>query len=506
MVSPSRRLSLLLHQAGFPPLPPGEADPVVTGAALHSASVEPGFLFFALPGARQCGESFVPDALARGALAVVAGSPRPSGLPASVAWVQAEAPRTAAALLSRECYGRPDLTLTLVGVTGTNGKTTTTYLIEAIAHAAGRRAGRIGTTGYSYGAAAQPLARTTPEAPDFYRLLARMREQGVEIVAMEVSSHALALERVAGARFALAAFLNLGRDHLDFHASQADYFAAKAKLFTALQEGQKAVLPADCAHGRKLAELAPRAEVTFFGRSPRAHVQLLEEHCTLAGSSAILRMPSGKLPIRTFLPGPFNLENIAAAAACALALGLPPEAIAAGVLALEHVPGRMERIDLGQPFTVVVDYAHTEDALRRLLSWARLLTRGRLWVIFGCGGERDTGKRAAMGRAAAELADRIVLTSDNPRGEEPQQIIEQIAGGMAAVPDAMARLRIEADRREAIRVAIGEAAPEDVLLVAGKGHETTQTIGERSEAFDDRQVAAAALRERGFDGAGRARA
>lgn len=505
-MSPAQRLSVLLRQAGMQPLPPADADPVISGAALHSAHVEPGFMFFALAGARHSGESFVQEALERGARAVIAGSPRPSALPAHVAWVHTGEPRTAAALLSRECYGRPDDALTLVGVTGTNGKTTVTYLVEAIARAAGRRTGRIGTIGYSYGGAeSRPLARTTPEAPDFYRILAEMRAQGSEIVVMEVSSHALALERVAGARFSVAAFLNLGRDHLDFHQSSSAYFEAKAKLFTSLQEGQKAVLPADCPHGMRLAR-GQRAEVIFFGRSGEAHVRLRDEHCSLAGSSAILELPSGKLPIRTFLPGPFNLENIAAAAACAVALGLPGEAMAAGVLALEHVPGRMERVDLGQPFTVIVDYAHTEDALRPLLAWAKQVARGRLWVIFGCGGERDTGKRAAMGRAAAELADRIVITSDNPRGEDPREIIDQIASGVDSVAGAKLRARIEPDRREAIRASIAEARPADVLIVAGKGHETTQTIGERSEAFDDRLVAAAALRERGFDGVERAHA
>ena len=436
----------------------------------------------------------MPDAVKRGARAVVAASPRPRVLDPEVAWVRVARPRRAAALLSREYWECPDEALTLVGITGTNGKTTVAYLVEAIAAAAGRRTGRIGTVGYAVAGVEHTAERTTPEAPEFYRLLATMRDASIDIVAMEVSSHALALSRVDGARFATAAFLNLSRDHLDFHGDEESYFRAKARLFENLEPGQHAVLPADSPHGATLRGLT-RARVWTFGRDESADVRLRDERSGRDGSSAVLSTPSGSLPVRSFLLGRFNLDNVAAAAACALSMGLSAEAIGAGVLALESVPGRVERVDRGQPFQVLVDYAHTPDALRALLEWMRELVDGRLSVVFGCGGERDAGKRAEMGRVAASLADRVYLTSDNPRGEDPQAILSEIGAGVATCSGAMERTTILADRRAAIRAALSAAGPGDVVLLAGKGHETTQTIGGRAEPFDDRVVASDLLNE-----------
>jgi UDP-N-acetylmuramoyl-L-alanyl-D-glutamate--2,6-diaminopimelate ligase len=409
------------------PRAPVGADPLIHHVSLDSRRVEAGDLFLAIRGLHANGEVFVPDAIRRGACAVVAASPRPPQIDASIGWVQVTEARRVAGPLARECYGRPDEALALVGVTGTNGKTTVTHLVESIARAAGRRCGRIGTVGYAFDGEERPLERTTPEAPDFFRLLADMRERSIDIVALEVSSHALALYRVEGARFAVAAFLNLSPDHLDFHGDERSYFAAKAELFATLEGDRWAVLPADSPYGERLASRT-RARTLTFGRSATAGVRLCDERCGLDGSSAILATPSGKVPIRTFLPGRPNLDNVAAAAACAIALDLAPESIPAGVLALEGVPGRMERIDAGQPFSVIVDYAHTSAALEGALAWVREVAPGRVLVVFGCGGERDSGKRSVMGRVAARCADGVFLTSDNPRGDDPRQILAEIGG------------------------------------------------------------------------------
>ena len=493
------RLSVLLQGSDVQPMAAVGADPDIRGASLDSRRIEPGDLFFAIRGLRADGEAFVSEAIERGARAVVAGSPRPSEVAERIGWVQVEEPRKAAGLLSREYYGRPDEALCLVGITGTNGKTTVTHLVEAIGRAAGRRSGRIGTVGYAFEGEEQPLERTTPEAPDFYRLLAEMRDREASLVAMEVSSHALALSRVEGARFAAAAFLNLSRDHLDFHGDEGSYFEAKAKLFGALGPDQTAILPAESPHGEELARRT-RARVLRFGRSEEAEIRLCEEHSGLDGSSAILETPAGKLPVRSFLLGGYNLENVAAAAACAIALELPAESIPAGVLAVGGIRGRMERVDRGQPFTVLVDYAHTTAALERLLVWVRQVSDGRVAVVFGCGGARDTEKRPAMGRVAAETADRIFLTSDNPRDEDPEAILQQIGEGVASVGGGSERCRTIPDRREAIRSAIADAGSGDLVAIAGKGHETTQTFAGRVEPFDDRQVAIEALEELGWKG------
>lgn len=504
MMARAARLSALLEAARVRPLAAPGADPIIEGASLDSRSVGPGFVFFALPGRLADGESFVPEALDRGARAIVARSPRPEGIDAAVAWVQVAEPRRVAGRLSREVHRRPDESLTLVGITGTNGKTTVAYLVESIAAVAGRRAGRIGTVGYAFAGRERAAARTTPEAPDFYRMLAEMRDESVDLVVMEVSSHALALDRVAGAHFDTAAFLNLGRDHLDFHGSVEAYFEAKARLFDELETRQNAVLPADDPLGDTLRRRT-RARVTTFGRGEGATVRLRDEHCGLEGSSAILDLPSGPLPVRTFLIGRFNLDNVAAAAACAVAVGLSPETIASGILAADRVPGRMERIDCGQPFGVIVDFAHTEAALRSALTSLRELTRGgRLSVVFGCGGDRDRDKRAPMGRAAAQLADRVWITSDNPRGEDPRAIAETVAAGAREVDGPGAEVTLELDRRAAVEAALAAAAPGDVVLIAGKGHETVQVSADGERELDDRVVAREALARAARPGGSRA--
>jgi UDP-N-acetylmuramoyl-L-alanyl-D-glutamate--2,6-diaminopimelate ligase len=493
------RLSTLLEGAGVQVLGDTGADPVIRGVTLDSRRVGPGDIFFAVQGYKVDGLRFVPDAVGRGARAIVSSSPRPAGIDPGVAWVRVAEPRRAAGLISRECHGRPDQSLTLVGITGTNGKTTVAHLVEAIAEAAGRRAGRIGTVGYAFAGIERAAVRTTPEAPDLYRLLAEMRDESIDLVAMEVSSHALALHRVEGARFATAAFLNLSREHLDFHPDEEEYFSTKARLFESLTRRECAVLPADLPHGKRIAEMTD-ARVLTFGRAQGADVRLREEHCGLEGSSAVLDTPDGPLPVRTFLLGRFNLSNVAAAAACALAVDLPPESISTGILAVQSVPGRVEPVDHGQPFTVLVDYAHTEEALGSLLSWVRELTPGGIRLVFGCGGDRDRGKRADMGRVAARLADSLFLTSDNPRGENPQAILGEIERGVASAMDGARDSRSIIDRREAIHAAIEAAEPGDVVLIVGKGHESTQVFADRIEPFDDRLVAARALESLGWRG------
>jgi len=491
------RLSALLRGAGVETAAAVEPDPEICGTALDSRKIAQGDLFFALRGLKADGLDFVPDAVRRGATAVVSSQPRPDWLEPAVAWVRVDEPRRIAGLLAREYYERPDLALTVVGITGTNGKTTVAHLVESIGVAAGRRTGRIGTVGSAFGEVERASDRTTPEAPDFYRLLAEMRDESIDLVSMEVSSHALALHRTAGARFATAAFLNLGRDHLDFHGTEEAYFEAKARLFDALDESQAAVLPADSDYGDRLRQNT-RARVLSFGRSASADVRLCDEYCGLDGSRAVLETPQGSLPVRTFLLGRFNLDNVAAAAACALAVDLPMEAISSGVLALQVVPGRVEPIHRGQPFSVVVDFAHTEQALRNLLDWIGRLTKGRLIVVFGCGGDRDRGKRAEMGRAVAESGAQLYVTSDNPRTEDPRQIMDEIHEGVRSMSSGAERCQLVEDRRDAIEAAVGLAQPGDTVVIAGKGHETTQTLGDRILPFDDRQVASDALERLGW--------
>ncbi len=490
MSSGATTLSDLLAGAAIVPRDPVDVDPVIRGVQLDSRRIGEGDLFFALRGERLDGEAFIPQALQQGARAIVAASARPATLDRDVAWVRVDEPRHATAPISKEFYGRPDEALLLVGITGTNGKTTVSYMVQAIAQAAGVRAGRIGTTGYAFDELEAPLERTTPEATDLFRILGSMRCAGADLVALEVSSHALSLHRVDGMRFAVSTFLNLTQDHLDYYEDEDEYFEAKARLFDALGPDDAGVIPADSPWGDLLAKRA-RPELLRFGRSHRADVRLSDEVCRLDGSTATLTGPRGPFEIELALPGRFNLDNAAAAAACAVCLGFDEQAIAQGLRNVRGVPGRVQRIDRGQAFEVWVDYAHTPDALDRVLRLARELTPGRLLVVYGCGGDRDRGKRALMGRAAAEQADISFITSDNPRGEDPQRILDEVAAGAEQVGGA--ELRRHVDRRESIRAAFAEAADGDLVVIAGKGHETTQTIGDNVQPFDDREVAAEEL-------------
>jgi len=498
----ARPLGSLLASAGIVPVAPFAPEAVVRGVSIDSRTVRPGDVFFALRGEREDGSRFASDALARGAVAVVADGAAPAP-ELGEAWVRVEDARLAMGLVAREWFDRPDTSLTLVGITGTKGKTTVTYLVESIAAAAGLTAGRIGTVGYAYAGRESAATRTTPEATDLYALLAAMRDASVSVVAMEVSSHALTLHRVAGARFPVAAFLNLGRDHLEFHGGSEAYFEAKASLFSRLQPSDAAVLPADDPLGGVLSDRTA-ARVLRFGRDEAAEVRIVRERSGLAGSSVTLATPSGSLEVTTPLPGRFNVDNVAAAVGCAVALRLPAAAIRTGIAALRSVPGRLEPVEAGQPFAVLVDYAHTEESLAAVLDAVRPLTPGRLIVVFGCGGDRDRAKRPRMGRAAAMRADLLFLTSDNPRSEDPAAILREIAFGVATVEAAPERSRIVEDRRDAIAAAIALARAGDAVVIAGKGHETTQAFADRTVSFDDRVVARACLAEIGHDGGSRA--
>lgn len=477
----------------------GEVD--IRAVEHDSRRVGPGACFVCLRGSRFDGHAFAGEAAGRGAIAVVLEEEIP--LPAGPAILQVKDTRAALAALARAFHGDPARHLTLLGVTGTNGKTTTTYLLEAILAAAGRTVGVIGTIDYRCGALKVPADRTTPEAPDLQALLRRMLEVGATHVAMEVSSHSLALHRVDGVEFDAAVFTNLTQDHLDFHGSFEAYLEAKTRLFRGLGVGagkrgpKAALLNADDPHAERI-----RAETTapVLTYALEAGADLTAEGVSLepTGLRATLRTPWGAIPVRSALLGRHNMANILGAAGAALAVGAPPGAVTAALASLRGVPGRLEQIEAGQPFTVAVDYAHTPDALERVLRAARALTAGRLLCVFGCGGDRDRGKRPLMGEAAARLADRLFLTSDNPRSEEPEAILDAIEEGVRRVAGADGRYAKIVNRAEAIAAALAAARRGDFVLIAGKGHETYQILGSRTIPFDDRDVARRTLAGLGF--------
>jgi UDP-N-acetylmuramoyl-L-alanyl-D-glutamate--2,6-diaminopimelate ligase len=460
----------------------GSAETLVRDAAYDSRDVPPGSLFFCLPGETADGHAFAADAVRAGAAALVVERPVEAPAPQVVVG----SVREAIGPMSASVFGRPALDLTLVGITGTNGKTTCTYLCESIFRAAGWTPGVIGTTGLRIDGVREPLARTTPEAPDLQRVLFRMRARGVRGVAMEISSHALAQHRTDGLVVDAALFTNLSQDHLDFHPSMEAYFQAKRRLFTPAQ-ARRGVVNADDPWGRRLLDDA-EIPLTTFAEAEAADVRA---RSVVVGRDGIRFQVDG-LEIRSGLRGAFNVSNCLGVVAVARTLGIDDEAIAGGIATLAVVPGRMEPVEAGQPFTVVVDYAHTPDSIHSVLRGARPLADGQLIVVFGCGGDRDRAKRPAMGRAASEDADLVIVTSDNPRSEDPLRIIDEVVGGMPAGAKAV----VEPDRRAAIGRAIDAAGPGDVIVIAGKGHETTQEIGDRVVPFDDRLVAREAIETR----------
>jgi UDP-N-acetylmuramoyl-L-alanyl-D-glutamate--2,6-diaminopimelate ligase len=450
----------------------------VTGCTLDSRAVLPGDLYAALPGARAHGADFAASAAAGGAAAFLTdrgGAERCAsyGVPVLVA----DDPRGVLGATARWVYGAPSADLLVLGVTGTNGKTTTAFLLEAGLRAAGHSTGLLGTVLTRIGDDVLPSVRTTPEAPDLQALLGVMRERGTTAVAMEVSSHALSLGRVDGVVFDVAVFTNLSQDHLDFHASMEEYEAAKASLFTSAR-ARRAVVNVDDAAGRRIARDTALPRSTY---GEDADWRVRELDLRPDGSRFRLLGPDVDVAAGVQLPGAFNVSNAVAAIAALVEAGIPAEAAARGIAELPGVPGRMEKVEAGQPFLALVDYAHTPDAVVTLLDAVRRVTPGRVIVVLGCGGDRDRGKRPAMGRAAAQGADVAVLTSDNPRSEDPAQILAEMAAG---APDALR----EVDRRAAIALAVSMAGPGDAVVVAGKGHETGQEAGGAVTPFDDRQV------------------
>lgn len=475
----------------------------VAGIAHDSRAVSPGTVFVAIPGQRTDGARFAPDAVARGAIAVVAESPAPAGT--TVPWFVTANARLALAELADLYYGKPSDHLTVVGITGTNGKTTTTYLVASVFEAAGIPCGRLGTVTFRVGPSAKfdrDASHTTPEASELQALLRELIDNGCAACAMEVSSHALAMHRVEGMRFAAAVFTNLTRDHLDFHRDMASYFAAKRRLFDMLPPEAPAVVNVDDPRGAELASSLPR--VLTYALDRPADIRCHELHSSLEGLAFDVDTPRGPLSIRSPLVGRPNAYNIIAAVGVGVALDLPGEAIERGIAALESVPGRFQVVSgPGDDVRVVVDYAHTDDALKNLLETARPLAEGRLIVVFGCGGDRDRSKRPLMGAVAARLSDRVVLTSDNPRSEDPERIIDEIKLGLQPTPEPGAPRRevtpfvAIADRRRAIDQAIQQARAGDLVVIAGKGHEKYQVIGDRTLPFDDVEIARAALGRRG---------
>jgi len=472
--------------------PPAGAE--FTSLAYDSRRVECGTLFFAIQGEQADGHAFIPQALARGAASVVSERPPPAGLAGR--WVRVPHIRRALSCAGRAFFREPHLRLKLIGITGTNGKTTTAFLVDSILRAAGMRTGLFGTIEYRIGERVLPALNTTPESLDLWSHFAETAAAGGSAAVLEVSSHALAQERVWGLPFSVAVFTNLTRDHLDYHQDFEHYFAAKRRLFEGLGTPPPgwAVINLDDPWGRKLLE-GPSPNRLTYGIESNAQVQAKLADCRYRGLEGRISTPAGELKLLSPLVGRPNLANILAATAAAVASGIPLEKIEQGISELKSIPGRFERIDEGQPFLVMVDYAHTDDALRNVLNAARELTRGRLIVVFGCGGDRDRAKRPLMGEAAGSLSDLAILTSDNPRSEDPRQIINEALAGLRKTGK---RHLTEVDRETAIRCALAEGREGDVIVLAGKGHETYQVLKNGTIHFDDREAARKVLREMGY--------
>lgn len=466
----------------------------VSSLAYNSREVRQGTLFFAIQGEKADGHAYIPQALAGGAVAVV--SERPATPELATRWIQVAAIRRALAEASRIFFHHPEQHLQLVGITGTNGKTTTSYLVESILRAAGILTGVFGTIEYRVGGKTQAATNTTPDSRDVLAYLADLVKAGGKAAVMEVSSHALAQERLWGFHFAVAVFTNLTQDHLDYHHDFEHYFQAKRHLF----EGQGApppdwaVINTDDPWGVRLLELPYPHRLTY-GLNSSAQLAPVKVASNPQGTEAVIATPAGNLQIVSPLLGRANLANILAAVGTGVAMGIANAKIEQGIAQLPSVPGRFERIDAGQPFLVMVDYAHTDDALKNVLKTARELTRQRLIVLFGCGGERDRTKRPRMGEAAGTLADFVVLTSDNPRSEDPLLIM---ADALVGLQRTGTPYLAEVDRGIAVRKALAEARAGDVVVLAGKGHETYQILKDGKIDFDDRAVARQALAEMGY--------
>jgi UDP-N-acetylmuramoyl-L-alanyl-D-glutamate--2,6-diaminopimelate ligase len=476
----------------------GPTDVDIRSVCYDSRQAIPGSLFFALQGEKLDGMTFVDDAVRRGAIAVASTRARPESFSSEVSWVELGSGRERRALsqVAARWFGHPAEALALIGVTGTNGKTTTTFLVDSILRAAGHTTGLIGTTGYRTPKGSRVAVNTTPESLDLQQMFREVRDARGTHVVLEASSHALAMERLWGCRFAVAVFTNLTRDHLDYHKTFEAYFAAKRLLFEGTGAGppEVAVLNRDDPYSEPLDRSARRT--LTYGLSESADLTAERLELNFQGLEFTARTPVGPIEVRSPLVGRINVYNILAAIGAGIGLGVSAAKISAGIARLNLVPGRFQSVDEGQPFLVVVDYAHTDDALRNLIATARQLgPHARILTVFGAGGERDRTKRPLMGEVAGSLSDVVVLTSDNPRGEDPLRIINDVVVGLQKVN---ANYRIEPDREQALRTALDEARPGDIVLLAGKGHETYQVLANRTIEFDDREKAREILRRKGY--------
>jgi UDP-N-acetylmuramoyl-L-alanyl-D-glutamate--2,6-diaminopimelate ligase len=456
----------------------------VEDLAYDARAVKPGSLFFCVPGGHADGHDFAADAVAAGAVALVVERPLDLAVPQLVV----PDARVAMALAADDFFEQPTMRLQVAGVTGTNGKTTTSFVLYSVLAAAGRRPGLLGTVESRIGGRPRPAVRTTPEAVDLQRAFRAMLDAGDQSCVMEATSHGSELKRLLGVRFAVLVFTNLTQDHLDFHGTMERYFDAKRRLFTDVEPSPAAVVNVGDPYGRRLADelRLMGGRLTTFGLTDEADVRAEELEATASG----IRFTTDGLEVQSLLRGRFNVENLLAVVAAARVLGVGDGAIAEGIDSAGGVPGRFEAVDEGQPFTVLVDYAHTPDSLENVLRSAREVTANRLICVFGCGGDRDRGKRPIMGRVARQLADVAIVTSDNPRSEPPLAIIDEIVAGAEG-------LEVEADRRAAITQAIELAGAGDVVVIAGKGHEQGQEVAGRTLPFDDREVAREVLRRLG---------
>jgi len=475
----------------------GPLDREVVGITYDSRRVTPGMVFIAIPGHNTDGHEFIGSAIDRGAAAVICERTRI--VTPRATRIRVPDVREAMACAARSYYQHPSAKLKVIGVTGTNGKTTVAFMIKTILEAAGHSTGLLGTVRYEIGDRVIPAARTTPESLEVQQMMSQMLKAGCEACVMEVSSHALDQKRVLGVEFDVAIFTNLTRDHLDYHGTMENYFAAKQKLFTALEQGGKkgaAVINIDDAFGARLAGTTKVEVELNFGLRQSARLRATKIELGPDGSRFVVETPERKFALRLPLIGRHNIYNALAAVGACLALKVDVVKIQASLNKMPAVPGRLERVECGQPFGVFVDYAHTDDALRNVLTTLRELTKARVLLAFGCGGNRDAGKRARMGKVAAELAGFTLITSDNPRKEDPAKIAAQIEEGYrAARAEAYA---IELDRHRAIQQIIGKAEPGDLVLIAGKGHETYQEFEDTVVPFDDRIHAQEALETLGF--------
>ncbi len=478
---------------------PGAAKRIeIEQVTCDSRKVRPGALFFALHGAKADGNAFIQDALKRGAAAIASEEAAPATLPAEVAWIPVREARKALAIAAANLYGHSASALQLVAVTGTNGKTTTTSLVDAMVKASGAKTGLFGTISYHTPRGDYPAPNTTPESVDLQGFLAEIRDAGGKYAVLEASSHALSMDRLWGCHFQAAVFTNLTREHMDYHQTFEDYFAAKKRLFEGTGAGapEVAVLNIDDEFGKRLAGLAKKT--VSYGLESGADITTKKFQLNFGGLSFTAQTPNGKVHVVSRLVGRINAYNLLAAIGAAQAVGLSNEIIEKGIQNLESVSGRFQQIDQGQPFVVIVDYAHTDDALENLIRTAReLKPGGRIVTLFGCGGLKDRTKRPVMGEVTGRLSDLTILSNDNPRTEDPLKIINDIIVGLQKTAG---KYLIEPDREKAIGMAMDEARAGDIVLLAGKGHENYQILADRTLEFDDREIARRALRERGFEG------